>query len=196
MRNFFTIFLLIIGTQVFADRAAAQTSEDSIQNKEIISSKDLVAKAWEASGKNDLQKVAEVTTQCEELFGEEARKQEDSLKDFPRGKEQDYQILNDVATCLFIRAEALMNNGKSEEAQVLFRKIIDEFKWAQSWDPSRGAFWSVTQKSQASIDMLLGNVEQEEEEKSKLPHRKRIPLKLQVQGKEDVIDYTKYGYER
>jgi len=212
MKKSFIIFLLIIGIQIFADgKTSAQTSEGSIENKEIVSnsdavqhpeangtegvsSKDLVAQAWEASGKNDLGKVTEITAKCEQLFGEEAKKQEAALNNFPpRGKEQDYQTLNDVGTCLFIRAEALMNNGKIEEAQALFRKIIEEFKWAQAWDPSRGSFWSIAEKSQASIDMLQGNVEQEEEEKSKFSNRKRIPLKLHVKGKEDIVDYEKYG---
>ena len=199
MRKNLLVFLLIIGIQVFGDgKTSAQTLEGSIAKKEIvsepISSKDLVAKAWEASGKNDLGKVTEITAKCEQLLGEEAKKQEASLSNFPaRGKEQDYQTLNDVGTCLFIRAEALMNNGKFEEAQALFQRIIVEFKWAQAWDPSRGSFWSAAEKSQASIDMLSGKVEQEEEEKSKLSNRKRTLLKLHVKGKEDIVDYEKYG---
>ena len=163
-------------------------------NEPALSSKEFIARAWDASGKNDLPRVIEITNQCEHLYGQEAKKQEASLNSFPpREKEKDYDALNDAATCLFIQAEALMNNGKAEEAQTLFHKIIDEYKWSQGWDPSRGAFWSVDEKSQASIDMVMGKVEKEEEEKIKLQNRKRTALKLHVKGKEDIIDYTKYG---
>ncbi len=195
-------------TNLNAEKSDQQKSTEVLSNQEttssqktqapadesVLPSKEFVARAWDFSGKNDVQKVIEITKQCEELYGQEAKKQEASLSSFPpRGKEKDYDALNDVATCLFIQAEALMNNGKGEEAQVLFHKIIDEFKWAQAWDPSRGAFWSVAEKSQASIDMLLGKVEKEEEEKINLQNRKRTELKLHVKGKEEVIDYTKYG---
>ena len=169
-------------------------SPENSLSESLTSPKEFVARAWDFSGKNDLQKVIEVTNECEKLFGKQAKDQEISLSDFPaRGKEKDFDILNYVGTCLFIQAEALMNNGKTEEAQLLFHRIIDEFKWAQAWDPSRGSFWSVAEKSQASIDMLLGKVEKEEEQRLDSQNRKRTDLKLNTKGREDVIDYTKYG---
>ncbi len=159
------------------------------------SSQELVARSWEASGKNDLEKVIELTTQCEDLYGREARKLEAQLKSFPPSEQKkDYRVLNDVATCLFIRAEALMNNGKTQEAQVLFQKIVDEFKWAQAWDP-RGWFWSVAEKSQASIDVLTGKAQEDLEREDQI-EQKRAPktkIKLDQKGTEDVIDYRKYG---
>ncbi len=189
--------------------AAASTNDNNIEEagkpmeeqalklpaqEQKTSSQDLVELSWEASGQNDLNRVTQLTTQCEELYGEKAKKLEAVLNDFPtRGKEADYQILNDAATCMFIRAEALMNNGKSEEAQVLFEKIIEQFKWGQAWDPSRGAFWSIAEKSQASIDMMIGKAHEEEEKLIKDETKKITKITLSFKGKEDVIDYTKYG---
>ena len=86
-----------------------------------------------------------------------------------------------------------MNNGKVDEAQKMFQQIINEFPFAQAWDPSRGSFWSVAEKSQASIDMLTGKAEQMEEEKRKSEPSNRIDLKIYTKGKSDVIDYSKYG---
>lgn len=154
-------------------------------------SQEFLGLAWEASGQGNLDKINSIIDEVLKLYGEEAKKQGADLKAFPmRSRIGDYQTFNDVATCLFVKAEALMNFGKSEEAIALFKKIIEEYKWAQSWDPARGAYWSVAEKSQASIDVLTGKVEDEPEEVKKtivtLP-------KIHFKGKDDVIDYTKYG---
>lgn len=155
-------------------------------------SKDFVRQAWEASGKNDLNKVIELTSQCISLFSEKAKTQEAQLTAFPvRGEESKFQELDDVATCSFIQAEALMNHGRSDEAKKLFQKIIDEYKWSQAWDP-RGWFWSVAEKSQASLDMLAGKPKKEEPKKEIKKGPKTV-IRLAFKGKEEVIDYTKYG---
>ena len=66
------------------------------------------------------------------LYKKEAKIQQAQLKDFPiSGEEGKYQELNDVAACFFTKGEALMNNGKTEEAIAVFQKIIEEYKWAQ-----------------------------------------------------------------
>ncbi len=162
-----------------------------IESYQGLSSEELVRLAWEASSKNDLSKVDELVAQCLELYGNEAKLLHDQLKDFPvRGEEKNYQALNDVATCLFVRGEILMNQGKKEEAIEQFQDILDHYKWAQSWDP-RGWYWSVAEKSQDSIDVLTGKAEEE------LQH---VPTKaigttihLNSPGKDNIIDYTKYG---
>ena len=37
-----------------------------------------------------------------------------------------------------------------------FKNIIAQYPWAQCFDPSRGAYWSVAEKSQSSIDVMEG----------------------------------------
>ena len=59
-----------------------------------------------------------------------------------------------------------MNYGKTEKAISKFQEIIDDYSWAQAWDP-RGWFWSVKEKSQASIDVMTGKVEEDIEEPTK-----------------------------
>ncbi len=169
----------------------SQKKQDSASSARK-SSKEYVRLAWEASGKNDLKKVIQLTNECVEIYGLEARQQQSGLTDFPsRGREKDYQELNDTATCLFIQAEALMNNGKGEEAKAAFSKIIDQYKYAQAWDPSRGNFWSVAEKSQDSIDVLTG-VRSEEAEKID-PHSLRSVPQPILKGTEEIVDYRKYG---
>ncbi|MDP2939500.1 MAG: glycoside hydrolase family 2 TIM barrel-domain containing protein [Candidatus Omnitrophota bacterium] len=160
--------------------------------QEQLSSNDFVIKSWEASGNNNLEKVLEYTNKCIELYKLEADKLEAQLSNFPlRGHENEYQVLNDVATCMFIQAEALMRNGKIEEAKKVFKEIIKNYKFAQAWDP-RGWFWSVAEKSQDS----LNKVEQKPATVVELPKLKpkiKTTLKLTFPGTEDVVNYKKYG---
>lgn len=159
--------------------------------EEVISSKEFVSMCWEASNQGDLAKLDEMVNKCLEIYDSKAKELQAQLTDFPeRGKIESYQTLNNVATVLFIKAEALMNYGKRDQAIELFQHIIDTYPHGQAWDP-RGWYWSVAEKSQASIDVMEGRFEEREpEEVTAGP--KTLP-KLFAPGKEKVIDYTKYG---
>ncbi|MCB9747225.1 MAG: tetratricopeptide repeat protein [Candidatus Omnitrophica bacterium] len=156
-----------------------------------LSSKELVTKSWEASSKNDLKGLESLVNQCLERFGDEAKTLGEKLSAFPaRGEETQYQALNDVATCLFIKAEALMNTGNVAEAITQFQTIIEQYPYAQAWDP-RGWYWSVAEKSQDSIDVLTGKTEEElQKNEEKVVRTKPY---LHTKGKKRIVDYTKYG---
>jgi tetratricopeptide (TPR) repeat protein len=181
--------------EIVKSDSAAPQAEDVVVvekvEKPIISSKELVRMAWEASSKGDVGKLEDLINQVLEIYGEKAKEIQAQLSGFPeRGQEEKYQSLNDVATCLFIKAEALMNTGKTDAAIALFQKNIDEYSWAQAWDP-RGWFWSVAEKSQASIDVLTGKAQDNIEDSIQ-----KAPVtfpKIQLKGKEQIIDYSKYG---
>ena len=83
-----------------------------------------------------------------------------------------------------------MNAGKTAEAVVKFQEIIDEYPWAQAWDP-RGWYWSVAEKSQASINVLTGKVEEEPE--VQLDKVRRTKPYIHTKGKSRIVDYQKYG---
>ncbi len=158
----------------------------------ITSSKEFVRMAWEASSQGNLKKIEELTEECLKFYEEEAKRQQAGLSGFPpRSKKEEYQVLNDVATILFIRAEAMMNYGKTDRAIQLFEDIIKEYTWAQAWDP-RGWFWSVVEKSQNSIDVMNGIVEDREPEEAAVV-LKTLP-QLHTKGTHNVIDYRKYGH--
>ncbi len=164
-------------------------AQEQVETK--ISPQEVVRQAWEASGQKNVQRLEELVGQCITLYGKEAKEQQKQLTGFrPRGQEEQYQTLNSAATCLFIRAEALMNAGKTEEAVVRFQEIMDEYPWAQAWDP-RGWYWSVAEKSQASIDVLTGKVEEEPEvQPGKILRTKPY---IHTKGRSRVVDYKKYG---
>ncbi len=167
-----------------------RTQEGSAEAGEIPSPDRYVTWAWEASGRGDLDRLNALVEACERHYGARAREQAASLKGFPdRGKEKDYNEMNDYATVLFIRAEALMNYGRKEEAVAAFQELIKAFPWAQAWDP-RGWYWSIAEKSQASIDVMQGKVKEEEEEVT--PGFLTLP-KQNPPGREKVVDYRRYG---
>jgi beta-glucuronidase len=161
--------------------------------EEILSSEEYVKKSWEVLGQRKWQEVLKYTNECIKNYKQEADRQEASLSDFPpKGKEGTYQVLNDVATCYFIQAESLMRQGKFAEAKKIFRFIIDNYKFAQAWDP-RGWFWSVAEKSQISIDKLENVKGLKKKIKKEKKSRVITKLKLQNPGKEKVVNYGKYG---
>lgn len=165
--------------------------EIAAPSEEILPSEEFVRLSWEASNKRDLDRLNELVEQCLKHYGVKAKVQQSELVDFPRrGQEEKYQALNDVATCLFIRAEAVMNAGESGEAIRQFEHIIKEYPWAQAWDP-RGWFWSVAEKSQASIDVLTGKAEEDFVQRTEKVEL--IKPQIFAKGKANIADYTKYG---
>ncbi|MBP9853375.1 MAG: tetratricopeptide repeat protein [Candidatus Omnitrophica bacterium] len=151
----------------------------------------IVNESWAASSQRQEEKVNELVGQCVERYQEQAKVLQNSLTAFPNMTEaRKYQPLNDIGTCLFIQAEYVMNSGKKEEAITKFQSIIDNYSWAQSWDPRTGAFWSIAEKSRQSIDAMLGKEDVEVDETKDV--LRTVPV-LFTKGTEDVVDYTKYG---
>lgn len=166
---------------------------DSVQapKGEKLPSSEYVRLAWAASGQRNYDRLDELVSACLAHYQNEADLLQAELVDFPDRKESEkYQALNDVGTCLFIQAEAVMNQGKTQEAIKKFEYIIERYPFSQSWDP-RGWYWSVKEKSEASIDVLTGNV-QDAPEIAIEDIIRTLPY-IHTKGTEDVIDYTKYG---
>jgi len=156
----------------------------------VMTSSEFVTKAWEFSGKGDLEGLSKHAEECLAIYGQQARDQQSQLSGFPeRGNENQYETLNNVSTVLFIKAEALMNFGKKDESIALFSAIINDYGWSQAWD-ARGWFWSVAEKSQDSIDVMMGKFDDEEDVVEK--GLQTMPV-LFTKGTEEIVDYTKYG---
>ncbi|MEA3368946.1 MAG: zf-HC2 domain-containing protein [Candidatus Ratteibacteria bacterium] len=122
----------------------------------------LTSKAWGALGAKDYYVVERYTNKCIDLFGKKALKQQAGLSGYPDTKADDnsndildvhenFWALNDVAICHFILGKALAEQGKQEEAQKHFKKIINDLKYAQCWDP-QGWFWKVKLGAKNEID--------------------------------------------
>lgn len=160
----------------------------SVMAEELIS-KELVRLGWKASTEGDEKKLDELYERMMKAYGQIATAQNKSLKDFPaRDAIENYNVMNDVATIIFIKAEFVMHQGKSAEAKVLFQEAIQSYPWAQAWDPSRGAHWSITEKSQASMDAIDGKVTK----KKSRPKVPRTMPTLAFPG-QDYVDFTEFG---
>ncbi|MDD5006323.1 MAG: glycoside hydrolase family 2 TIM barrel-domain containing protein [Candidatus Omnitrophica bacterium] len=159
-----------------------------------ISSKEYVAQAWKILSKKDYDSLDKLVKECVDKYGQEADSQEASLKDFPaQDKISLYQSLNDVATCLFVRIEALVRQAKNEEAKQACRDLINKYPFAQAWDP-RGWYWKVAEKAQSTLDKLekgIAAIEEAQLEPQK--EERKTTVVLHDPGKEEIINYEKYG---
>ncbi len=154
-----------------------------------VASQEIVRLGWKASNDDDLPAIEALYRQMMDAYETKALEESQSLNAFPlRDVNAKYQIMNDAATILFIKGECLMHQGKSDEAKAVFNTVIKQYPWAQAWDPSRGAYWSIKEKSQASIDAIDGKEVQKVERRK---HPRTSPT-LAFPGQE-VVDFTQYG---
>ncbi len=119
-------------------------------------SQELTTKAWGALTDNKLEDVLAYTNKCISQYGAKAKDMQSSLTEYPwESKEKIFSFwaLNDVGTCLFIQGEAYQNAGKIEEAKKAYQKLIDEYSFAQCWDP-QGWFWKPKEAAQQKLDQL------------------------------------------
>ncbi|OGX15962.1 MAG: hypothetical protein A2166_06810, partial [Omnitrophica WOR_2 bacterium RBG_13_41_10] len=157
------------------------------------SSGDLIVKSWEVHGKKDIEATFQHTQELIDLYQEEADREQASLKAMPKNKNEIEAVrsLNDVTTAYFIQAESYMNQGKKEEAIKAFRIILEKYYYGQAWDP-RGWFWSIAKASQESIDKLEGRTTAPTPPKIQVS-QKPTKIVLYDTGKEDFVDYARYG---
>lgn len=120
------------------------------------SSNQLVQKAWAALAANDLKAVEAYVNKTLELYEGKAKTMQSSLKEYAwesKEKTFSYWALNDVGTALFILGEAYQNAGKKEDAVKAYKRVINEFLYAQCWDPN-GWFWKPAEAAQQKLAEL------------------------------------------
>jgi beta-glucuronidase len=175
---------------------------DEQQGEQNLSPKELIVRAWEAWGAKDYEKTLYYTDKCIELYSEKAKEEQAALSGFPATEVIDqYEALNAVGTSFFIQGEVYLSQGKIDEAKKVFINAIEQYGYAQNWDP-RGWFWSVKEKSQASLEKIntltlpspingRGEINQSDRETEKRPKTK---ITLNDPGKETIVKYKRYGY--
>ena len=193
------IWNLVLGVWCF--NAVAQDKP-----AEKLSSGELINKAWAVHGIKDEEHyklTLEYTKQIIDLYKDQADKQQSFLKRFPESKNEigSAQSLNDVGTAYFIQGECYRDQVKNEEAIKAFKIVMYQYCFAQAWDP-RGWFWKVALAAKESIVKLnpketLGpmpcpGVEPQEAKKIQVSQLS-TKIVLYDPGKEDFVDYAKYG---
>ncbi|MEI8010915.1 MAG: glycoside hydrolase family 2 TIM barrel-domain containing protein [Candidatus Omnitrophota bacterium] len=155
----------------------------------VTHAKELVSQAWVQSGQGDYEKLNATVDLILKQYELNAKEQGAALQGFPSpGQEEVYGIMNAVATACFIRAEALMHQGKNEQAIAAFKALIRQYPYARAWDPSRGAFWKIADKSQISMGVMMGV----EEKATENIARRTMPV-IVTPGTDKVVDYSRYG---
>ncbi len=171
-----------------------ETTEESMlvaPEAEILSPKEYIMRIWESWGAKDYERTFDYTRECINLYSEKASEQQSSLKSLPATEVMDlYQALNAVGTSYFVRGEAYLSQGKIEEAKEAFTTAIEEYGYSQNWDP-RGWYWSVKEKSLKSLEKIEAIDKKEKAEA--VAERPGTTITLHDPGKEDIIDYEKYG---
>jgi tetratricopeptide (TPR) repeat protein len=113
----------------------------------------LVQKAWAALAANDLKAVEAYSNKTLDLYAGKAKDMQASLKEYPwesKEKTFSYWALNDVGTALFILGEAYQNAGRKEDAAKAYKRVVNEFFYAQCWDPG-GWFWKPSEAAQQKL---------------------------------------------
>ncbi len=156
--------------------------------------KNYAGEAWKVLSKKEYDALDSLVTECVEKYGAEADSQQVSLSDFPPQDKIDfYQSLNDVATCLFVKIEALVRQEKNEQAKQACKELINKYPFAQAWDP-RGWYWKVAVAAQSTLDKLEKGIAAIEDAQ-KEPEEEVIAttITLHEAGSEEIVDYEKYG---
>lgn len=187
MKNCVVLITLVLSFLCASHNALSWAEEE-------LTPKDFVLRSWEAWGARDYERTFHNTGKCIELYSDKAKEQQASLKAFPSTEVmEEYEALNAVGTSFFIQGEAYLSQGNIEEARRSFATVIEDYGYAQNWDP-RGWFWSVKEKAQASLDKIDGKKEKTIAGEKQKIIRPETNIILYDPGKEDIVDYTKYGY--
>ena len=114
----------------------------------------LTVSAWESLAQKDYDGVFVYAKKCLEIYEPKAREMAVGMKSFSRpGHEDDFALVNDVATSHYIMGEAYMKLGRSGDAVKEFTYVIETYPYAQCWDP-KGWFWKVSEVSRKNIDKI------------------------------------------
>ena len=196
MKNVFlrSIISCVLLTGVCAAAWGEETTVPSAASEIAYTAKtsdDLLRLAWDALHRADYVELEKIFDAMIKTYEPQAMTLHSSLTAFPlRDKMDAYKVMNDVATAHFVRLEGLRMQGKTDEAVALAQEIIKEYPYSESWDASRGGYWSIAEKSQIIMDQLTGVAEKQEEAARNVPLTKPT---LAFPGKDRVVDYTKYG---
>ncbi len=147
----------VVETEVAAPEAVAPevaAPEASKYDFSDSSHWNLTVSAWEHLAEKDFEGVDAYARKCIELYEEKALIESRDMKAFLRfGHEDESAMVNDVATSHYIIGEALMRQAKGDEAIKEFNYVIENYPYAQCWDP-KGWFWKVAEVSTKNIEKI------------------------------------------
>jgi len=156
--NIFFIICVLFICLIFPIKAFSQNDPLNVR---------LTNAAWRAFGAKDFNGAIKNAEECIDEFQPAAlREQEQLEKDetpaFPVGKvDKETEktllrrgLLNDVATCWFIKGRSLEKLGRTQEALNAFRQA-EKYTYARTWDDQGKVFWSPAEGAKDRIRFLM-----------------------------------------
>ena len=141
----------------------------------------LTGKAWSALGKNNFDEVERLANEAVRRWGENARKRNNGLSKLPSTKEaKGYATLNELATIVWLKGEALLKKGDREGALAAYYTVLADFNYGQTWD-TKGWYWSPA----ASCRDRIGELSPKSIKELSL-ETAPLPAKLQLPGKKGI----------
>lgn len=129
-------------------------TKDKVYDFTDASNWNLTVSAWEHLAEKDYAGTFAYARKCLELYEAQALDMARSMTRFASpGKEDEYAIVNDVATAHYIMGEAHMKEAKYNDAVKEFDLVIARYPFAQCWDP-KGWFWKVAEVSKKNLDKI------------------------------------------
>lgn len=123
------------------------------------------AAAWTALDKQDYKGAITHADKCIEEFRPSADRIQGKLKEqkanVPTGQVSEEEkkkvfangLLNDVATCLFIKGRAAEQLGDKEKAKTAYEAAV-RYTYARAWDEGGGFFWSPAEGASDRLNSL------------------------------------------
>ena len=141
----------------------------------------LTGKAWSALGKNNFDEVERLANEAVRRWGENARKRNNGLSKLPSTKEaKGYATLNELATIVWLKGEALLKKGDREGALAAYYTVLADFHYGQTWD-TKGWYWSPAASCRDRIaELSPKSIKELSLETAPLP------AKLQLPGKKGI----------
>ena len=141
----------------------------------------LTGKAWSALGNNNFDEVERLANEAVRRWGENARKRNNGLSKLPSTKEaKGYATLNELATIVWLKGEALLKKGDREGALAAYYTVLADFNYGQTWD-TKGWYWSPAASCRDRIaELSPKSIKELSLETAPLP------AKLQLPGKKGI----------
>jgi len=135
-------------------------------------------KAWDAIGKKNFDEVERLANESVSRWGEQGRKRNNGLSKLPSAKEaKQYRTLNELATIVWLKGEALLKKGDRDGALAAFYTVLADYNFGQTWD-KKGWYWSPAASSRDRIAELAPGSQQDLSlDTEPLPASLRLPGK-------------------
>lgn len=150
------VVLILVSALIFTVRA---TQTPLPLNAELTNS------AWEAFNKGNFEQAISAARKCINKFKGGADREQNELESSksslpPKGSVSEEikkviwarGLLNDVATCYFIKGRSAENLGRIDEARQSYQEA-SKYTYARCWDP-KGWFWAPSEAAQDRLSTL------------------------------------------